>query len=159
MYPFFLPPAPEQCFSDEPIESCKTCCCSSDPKATFYNDRVPEPCCRAKSVASYAVRFIATWSDDCHPDYYREDAKWSKFLAASHNGGVSLWDSCFKDVSPGLETLAETGNPDPLEEEVAALIDGGEAYDSVIGAAISDGRLTGCERVHSQATGACSLLQ
>ena len=54
------------------------------------------------------------------------------------------WDSCFGDVfvTPGLQTLAETGKTNVLEKELADFIDMGKAYDGVIGAPISDGRLT-----------------
>ena len=134
-------PAPEECFSDDPIKACKTCCCKSDDRVTFYDKYVPEPCCKAKSVASYTVRFVGTWSPECHPDYYTEEAKWSEFVAASHKGGVRLWDHCFDKVTPGMQRLAEQGKGNLLEEELDDLISNGKAYDQVKGPPISDGRL------------------
>ena len=153
LLPFFslVFPASEECFSDEPIASCRTCCCKSSPRATFYNERLPEPCCRAKSVATYTVRFTATWSEECHPDYYPDGARWSEFVVASHRGSVSPFSgSCVEEarVTPHLRALAENGTTGPLLAVLSRLIDRGMVYDRVMGAEISGGRLAGEGTVH-----------
>ena len=61
-------------------------------------------------AAVYEVKFVATWTETCHPDYYVSNAHWSPLTGISHKPEYELWDACMYDVSPGVATVSQTGD-------------------------------------------------
>ena len=74
----------------------------------FYVPSEGEPNCTAADVV-YEVKFVATWTATCHPDYYFSSAHWSPLTGISHKPEYELWDACMNDVSPGVATVSQTG--------------------------------------------------
>lgn len=69
-----------------------------------------------KDVA-YDVDFINMWSAVNHPPLYPADAHWSPPVIVSHNEKYQMWAEG-ELASEGVETVAETGNPSKLQEEL-----------------------------------------
>ena len=61
-------------------------------------------------AAIYEVKFVATWTNTCHPDYYVSNAHWSPLTGISHKPEYKLWDACMYDVSPGVALVSQTGD-------------------------------------------------
>ena len=80
----------------------------------------------AQSIATYRVTFESTWSAATHPDGFPANPHFSGLVGATHEPGVGLWGDG-ETASPGIESMAETGNKALLEGEVAALVAGGQA--------------------------------
>ena len=91
------------------IPACSTCCCASSDNVEFYVPSEGKPNCTAEDVV-YEVKFIATWTGTCHPDYYSYgSAHWSSLTGISHKPEYELWDACMYNVSPGVATVSQTG--------------------------------------------------
>ena len=91
------------------IPACSTCCCASSGNVEFYVPSEGEPICTAEDVV-YEVKFTATWTGTCHPNYYSYGgAHWSPLTGISHKPEYELWDACMYDVSPGVATVSQTG--------------------------------------------------
>ena len=97
-------------------EDCPTCCCESSENVEFYNPNLPEPHCTAPP-AVFSVKFVATWSEACHPDYYFSSAHWSPPTGASHNTKYQMWDACMDNVSPGVAQVSQIGATVLIEDE------------------------------------------
>ena len=127
---------PEECLRSDPIDACPTCCCESSEDVEFYNPDAPEPECTADAT-TYEVKFVATWSPTCHPDYYFDTSVWSAPTGASHNIEYRMWDACMDDVSQGVAIVSQTGGTDDINKEYEAA--GGYIYDTTEGDMIPDG--------------------
>ena len=101
------------------ISECSSCCCDSSENVEFYNPERPEPWCTAPP-AVYSVKFVATWTGVCHPDYYFNTSQWSPPTGASHNTNYQMWDACMDDVSPGVALVSQKGDTSVIEEEYVA---------------------------------------
>ena len=128
---------PEECPESGAIAECSTCCCASSDNVEFYDPDAPEPECTAELGALYEMRFIATWSPTCNPDYYFEDAKWSPPTGASHNPEYRMWDACMDDASPGVALVSQTGGTSVINMEYEAA--GDKIYDTTEGELIVGG--------------------
>ena len=127
---------PEECLRSDPIAECPTCCCASSEDVEFYDPNAPEPECTAEP-ALYEVRFVATWSPTCHPDYYFDNSIWSPPTGASHNPEYKMWDACMDDVSQGVAIVSQTGNTSVINMEYEA--EGDTIYATTEGQLIPDG--------------------
>ena len=127
---------PDECPESGAIAECPTCCCASSDNIEFYDPDAPEPECTAEP-AIYEVRFVATWSPTCNPDYYFDDAKWSPPTGASHNPEYRMWDACMDDASPGVALVSQTGGTSVINMEYEAA--GDKIYDTTEGQLIPDG--------------------
>jgi hypothetical protein len=85
------------------------------------------------STAHYQVTFASRWTAANHPFEYPGPeylglavAHFSGLIGASHKPGYVLFAEGAKP-SPGLEHLSETGKHDPLNDEIAAAIQSGQA--------------------------------
>ena len=112
LYWYFLP-VPSECPVNSTVTGCSTCCCTSSNNVEFYQPSLGEPACTAPA-AVYQVRFVATWTAACHPDYYFGSAHWSPLTGISHKPEYELWDACMYDVSPGVALVSQTGNTGKL---------------------------------------------
>ena len=99
---------PAQCPTTSTVSGCSTCCCASSDNVEFYVPNQGEPNCTAPD-AVYEVKFVATWTATCHPDYYFDNAHWSPLTGISHKPEYELWDACMYDVSPGVAIVSQTG--------------------------------------------------
>jgi hypothetical protein len=86
--------------------------------------------------AEYQLTFEATWSDTTHPIDFPSTPHFSGLIGASHHPGVRLWD-VEKPASPGVKNMAETGGKVPLDSEIDALIDAGDACVKISGGGIN----------------------
>lgn len=80
----------------------------------------------AADIARYEVRIDATWTAVSHPLDYPGNAHFSGLVGATHNDAYTL----FADgatATPGLEALSEKGAHSPLDKEIRAAIDSGDA--------------------------------
>ena len=103
------PAVPAECPANSTVTGCSTCCCASSDNVEFYVPSIGEPSCTAPN-AVYEVRFVATWTAACHPDYYFSSAHWSPLTGISHKPEYELWDACMFDVSPGVAQVSQTGS-------------------------------------------------
>ncbi len=95
----------------------------------------PEPSPTPEAEALYRLTFTATWSADSHPDDFPSNPHFSNLIGAVHKPGLVIW----KDgapASPGIRRMAETGATKPLDAEVQALIDAGDACELISGGGI-----------------------
>jgi len=76
--------------------------------------------------AKYSVTFDGTWSAATHPMEYPSNAHFSGLIGATHDAGYVL----FRDgqtATDGLEKLSEMGAHSPLDKEIRAAIEKGDA--------------------------------
>ena len=103
------PTVPAECPVSSTVSGCSTCCCTSSDNVEFYVPSIGEPTCTAPA-AVYEIRFVATWTAACHPDYYFGSAHWSPLTGISHKPEYELWDACMYDVSQGVAVVSQTGS-------------------------------------------------
>ena len=80
----------------------------------------------AMDSASYKVQVDATWTAQSHPFDYPSNAHFSGIVGAEHNADYTI----FQDggaATKGLENLSEMGAHLPLDGEIKAAIDAGQA--------------------------------
>ena len=80
----------------------------------------------AMDSASYKVQVDATWTAQSHPFDYPSNAHFSGIVGAAHNAEYTI----FQDggtATKGLENLSEMGAHSPLDGEIKAAIDAGQA--------------------------------
>ncbi len=76
------------------------------------------------ATARYKVTFDAAWSAVTHPTDFPEDPRFSPVAGLTHDASVRL----FNDgdlASQGLVNISQTGSRDPLDSELAAIINSG----------------------------------
>ena len=102
-----------------PVEVCSTCCCNSTGNVEFYNPRGFNPPCTA-SEAIYRVKFVGTWTRQCHPDYYFSSGHWSPLTGVSHDPSYEVWNACMYNVSTGVALVSQLGSTGTIEREYEA---------------------------------------
>jgi hypothetical protein len=78
------------------------------------------------SSAEYTVIIKSTWTKTTHPFEYPSGAHFSGMIGASHNAKYSIF-AVGRRPTPGLERLSEEGKHSPLDTEIRAAIDQGNA--------------------------------
>ena len=78
------------------------------------------------SIATYEVRFDATWSATTHPGAYPGGAHFSPLVGGTHDGSGHFWMAGGL-ATPGIEAMAETGATGQLSSEINAAIAVGSA--------------------------------
>jgi len=81
-----------------------------------------------KTGAVYRVIIKSTWTKATHPYEYPSDAHFSGLIGASHNAHYSIF-AVGRRPTPGLERLSEEGKHGPLNDEIRAAIDAGNALE------------------------------
>jgi hypothetical protein len=76
--------------------------------------------------AEYRVVVKSTWTRANHPFEYPSDAHFSGIIGASHNGKYSIF-AVGRRPTRGLERLSEEGKHSPLNDEIRAAIEAGNA--------------------------------
>src|SRR3989454_6829673 len=76
--------------------------------------------------AEYTVIIKSTWTKTSHPFEYPSGAHFSGMIGASHNAKYSIF-AVGRRPTPGLERLSEEGKHSPLDTEIRAAIDQGNA--------------------------------
>jgi hypothetical protein len=76
--------------------------------------------------AEYTVIIKSTWTKATHPFEYPSGAHFSGMIGASHNAKYSIF-AIGRRPTPGLERLSEEGKHSPLDTEIKAAIDQGNA--------------------------------
>lgn len=79
-----------------------------------------------EETARYAVQVVATWTAQTHPLDYPNDAHFSGLIGATHNDRFDI----FRDggtATDGLESLSERGSHSPLDTEITAAANKGNA--------------------------------
>ena len=104
---FFTVPA--RCPATTTVTGCSTCCCMSSSDVEFYQPSMAKLKCMVPA-AVYEVRFVASWTSTCQPDYYFNNAHWSRLTGISHKPEYELWDACMHNVSPGVALVSQTGD-------------------------------------------------
>jgi hypothetical protein len=84
----------------------------------------------------YSVEFIATWSEETHPNEFPASAHFSGLIGSTHKEGVSLFQ-VGKLASAGIKSMAETGSKSQLKTEIESLIASEDAGFMVDGSGIS----------------------
>ena len=90
----------------------------------------PEPSAR------YELTFEATWSEATHPVAFPPNPHFSGLIGASHSSSVRLWEEGGA-ATPGIQNMAETGGKSPLDGEIAALIESGDACGLISGGGVN----------------------
>ena len=81
---------------------------------------------RPTAPAEYTVIIKSTWTKATHPFEYPSGAHFSGMIGASHNAKYSIF-AVGRRPTPGLERLSEEGKHSPLDTEIKAAIDQGNA--------------------------------
>lgn len=89
----------------------------------------------ATQTATYQLVFDATWSAATHPVDFPPNPHFSGLIGGTHNDQVEFW-SPGALASAGIEAMAELGAKSPLDDEVQAAIDAGDAGMIVSGGGI-----------------------
>lgn len=85
------------------------------------------------ALVEYEVRFVATWSAETHPaDFPFFNPHFSPLVGGTHHEGVSFWTPG-GIASPGIESMAESGNRAPLRAEIQSAISAGSAESEILG--------------------------
>ena len=109
--------------TDVPVEP------APEPTAT------PAPTPAPIEPAEYQLTFEATWSEVTHPTDFPPNPHFSGLIGAAHSPDVRLWEMG-QLASPGIKNMAETGGKSPLDAEIDALIDAGDACVQISGGGI-----------------------
>ena len=88
-----------------------------------------------EASARYRLEFDATWSADTHPAGFPDEPHFSPLVGAVHNEQVRLWEPG-QLATGGVRTVAETGNPAPMLDEVRAAIGSGYALAEIAGGGV-----------------------
>ena len=84
----------------------------------------------AQDNATYRIIFDAKWSEVTHPyEFPAEEpniARWSPVAGMTHNLSTQLFEEG-TIASQGIVNISQTGSRQPLDAEIAALIDAGNA--------------------------------
>ena len=78
------------------------------------------------TTAVYQVTFESFWSAESHPLNFPPSPHFSPLIGGSHHELVHFW-SPVGLASPGIKSMAETGNISPLDQEVADAVGNGDA--------------------------------
>src|SRR6266550_1137790 len=97
-------------------------CGKEAPKAPA----APPPGAMPTAAAEYTVIIKSTWTKKTHPFEYPSGAHFSGMIGASHNAKYSIF-AIGRRPTPGLERLSEEGKHSPLDTEIRAAIDQGNA--------------------------------
>src|SRR2546422_3948000 len=97
-------------------------CGKEAPKAPA----APPPGAMPTAAAEYTVIIKSTWTKKTHPFEYPSGAHFSGMIGASHNAKYSIF-AVGRRPTPGLERLSEEGKHSPLDTEIRAAIDQGNA--------------------------------
>ena len=84
------------------------------------------PTAAPAAPAEYTVIVKSTWTKRTHPFEYPSGAHFSGMIGASHNANYSIF-AVGRRPTPGLERLSEEGKHSPLDTEIRAAIDQGNA--------------------------------
>ena len=83
-----------------------------------------------ETTAQYRVIFDATWSELTHPaDFPANEpniARWSPVAGMTHNSSTQLFEEG-TIATQGIVNISQTGSRQPLDAEIAALIEAGTA--------------------------------
>jgi hypothetical protein len=77
-------------------------------------------------TVEYRVTFTATWSAETHPVQFPNTPHFSPLIGGTHDGSVAFWEEG-ELASLGVQRMAEWGSQTPLDNEVEAAIDAGQA--------------------------------
>lgn len=102
---------------------------TSEPTATAT---APPPTPTPEASVQYELIFDATWSAETHPADFPSNAHFSGLIGATHTAEIRLWEVGAL-AGPGIESMAETGRKRPLDREIEAYIDSGEACELISG--------------------------
>ena len=86
----------------------------------------PAPPAAPVAPAEYTVIVKSLWTKTSHPFEYPSGAHFSGIIGASHNAKYSIF-ALGRRPTPGLERLSEEGKHSPLDTEIRAAIDQGNA--------------------------------
>jgi hypothetical protein len=96
----------------------------------------PLPTPAAVGPAQYRLTFEATWSAVTHPTDFPPNPHFSGLIGAAHSPDARLWQ-VGERASPGIKSMAETGGKSPLDGEIDALIEAGDACVKISGGGIN----------------------
>ena len=92
-------------------------------------------------VVGYKVTFDGNWNAIDHPTDYPGNAHFSALIGGTHNENVAFWTP-YTLASPGIENMSETGDKNPLNDEINAEIEpanAGNAFSLISGGEIGSG--------------------
>ena len=90
----------------------------------------------AQSTATYDVVFEATWSQSNHPGAFVSTAHFSPLIGGVHTDELDIWGPG-QFATNGVEVMAETGSPTPLQTEITAAINAGTAREVILGGSVA----------------------
>ncbi|MEO1712003.1 MAG: spondin domain-containing protein [Bacteroidota bacterium] len=86
----------------------------------------------------YEVTFTSLWTPANHPVDYPENAHFSRAVGMTHTAGSSFFLPG-NLASEGVKVMAETGDVEPLDAEIQALVDQGDGLDLIVGERLPEG--------------------
>lgn len=104
-------------------------------KPTPVPTATPAPTPAPIEPAQYQLTLDATWSAATHPTDFPPNPHFSGLIGAAHTPDVRLWEMG-EMASPGIKNMAETGGKSPLDAEINALIDAGDACVQISGGGV-----------------------
>ncbi|NCF88754.1 MAG: hypothetical protein GWQ08_25080 [Verrucomicrobiaceae bacterium] len=98
--------------------------------------RVIQGAVTAPQTAMFELTFDSVWSAATHPtDFLAGTPHFSGLIGSIYNGNDSLW-APGGTTTPGIRNVAETGGKSPLDDEIEALISGGNTASVISGGGI-----------------------
>ncbi len=89
----------------------------------------------ATLTATYTATFDSTWSAATHPDDFPRGAHFSPLIGGTHHDGIHFWLPG-ELATPGIQSVAETGNPNTFRNEINDAIANGTARDVISGSGL-----------------------
>ena len=86
----------------------------------------------------YEVTFTSLWTPTNHPEDYPANAHFSRAVGMTHAAGASFFLPGSL-ASEGVKVMAETGDVEPLDSELQALVDQGDGLDLIVGERLPEG--------------------
>ena len=107
---------------------CAACGKSSKNAAPPAPPARPAPPAAPTTPAEYTVIIKSTWTKANFPLEYPSDAHFSGMIGASHNARYTIF-AIGRKPTRGLERLSEEGKHSPLNDEIKAAVDAGNALE------------------------------
>lgn len=117
-------------FANEPsVAQIQAAAIESDSWLAFRN--ISDSQQRYEYMARYRMTFIAEWSDTSHPIDYPNNAHFAPLVGNTHQNSGFIWREQ-QISSDAMKDMAEVGNNFPLRDQIANLINNGNAEYTVI---------------------------
>src|ERR1041385_6374731 len=114
--------------------------CGSDPKSEVPPTQgavtMPKGCPSSPETAVYSLSLQGKWSSASHPTDFPTNGHFTPLIGLTHDENFSLWELAGL-ASPGVQSVAETGQVSTIITEIQSAIDSGHGDALIQGTSIA----------------------